>query len=99
MFKSLVWLDPEKKSSELKIGAWRYRVSAGTGRHGVRILWLGEVESWIYNVYLSVAARKIVWADSSQRCTSLLLGREATNKQRNKLNSVICAALKEPQPD
>ena len=26
-------------------GAWRYRVSAGTGRPGVSILWLGEVES------------------------------------------------------
>ena len=26
-------------------GAWRYRVSAGTGRPGVSILWLGDVES------------------------------------------------------
>ena len=58
-------------SSDLKIGtpvatlpgAWRYRVSAGTGQPGVSILWLGEVESLICNVYLSVAARKIVWAD------------------------------------
>ena len=44
-------------------GAWRYRVSAGTGWAGVSMLWLGEMESWICNVYLSVAARKIVWAD------------------------------------
>ena len=61
-------------TSDLKIGtpvatlpgAWRYRVS---------ILWLGEVERWICNFYLSVAARKIVWADPSLRYTSLLLGR------------------------
>ena len=29
-------------------GAWRYRVSAGTGQPGVSTLWLGEVESWIW---------------------------------------------------
>ena len=50
-------------------GTWRYRVSAGTGRPSVSILWLGEVESWICNFYLSVAARKIVWAGQSLRCT------------------------------
>ena len=55
-------------TSDLKIdtpvatlpGAWRYRVSTGTGRPGVSILWLGEVERWICNFCLSVAARKIV---------------------------------------
>ena len=55
-------------TSDLKIGtpvatlpgAWRYRVSTGTGRPGVSILGLGEVERWICNFYLSVAARKIV---------------------------------------
>ena len=41
-------------------GAWPYRVSAGTGRPGVCILRLGEMESLICNFYLSVAARKIV---------------------------------------
>ena len=41
-------------------GAWRYRVSAGTGRPGVSILWLGEMESLICSFCLSVAARKIV---------------------------------------
>ena len=41
-------------------GSWRYRVSAGTGRPGVSILCLGEVERWICNFYLSVGARKIV---------------------------------------
>ena len=56
-------------------GAWRYRISTGTGRSGVSILWLGEVERLICNFYLSVAARKIVWADTSLRYTSLLLGR------------------------
>ena len=56
-------------------GAWRYRVSAGNGRPGVSILWLGEVESVICNFYLSVVARKIVCADPSLRYTRLLLGR------------------------
>ena len=46
-------------------GAWRYRVSAGTGCPGVSILWLGEMESLICNFYLSVAARKLVRADPS----------------------------------
>ena len=41
-------------------GAWRYTVSARTGWPGVSILWLGEMESWICNFYLSVEARKIV---------------------------------------
>ena len=56
-------------------GAWRYRVSAGTGRPGVGILWLDEMESLICNFYLSVAARKIIWADPSLRYTRMLLGR------------------------
>ena len=56
-------------------GAWRYRVSTGTGRPGVSVLWLGEIERLICNFYLSVAARKIVGADPSLRYTSLLLGR------------------------
>ena len=70
-------------TSDLKIGtpvatlpgAWRYRVSTGTGRPGVSILWLGEMESLICNFYLSVAARKIVCADPSLRYTRMLLGR------------------------
>ena len=56
-------------------GAWRYRVSAGTGRPGVSILWLGEVESWICSFYLSVVAHQIAWADPSLRYTSMLLWR------------------------
>ena len=35
-------------------GAWRFGVSAGTGWPGVSILRLGEVESLICNMYLSV---------------------------------------------
>ena len=70
-------------TSDLKIGtpvatlpgAWRYRVSAGTGRPDVSTLWLGEVESLICNFYLSVAACKIVCADPFLRYTSMLLGR------------------------
>ena len=56
-------------------GAWRYRVSTGTGRPGVSILWLGEMESLICSFYLSVAARKFVCADPSLRYTRMLLGR------------------------
>ena len=56
------------------LGAWHYTVSAETGRLGVSILWLGEVESFICNFYLSVAARKIVSADPSLRYTSMLSG-------------------------
>ena len=41
-------------------GAWRYRVSAGTGWPGVSILCLGEMESLICNSFLSVAARTLV---------------------------------------
>ena len=33
-------------------GAWRDRVSAGTDRPGVSILWLGEIESLICSFYL-----------------------------------------------
>ena len=63
-------------------GAWCYRVSAGAGWPGVSILWLGEMESLFCNFYLSVAARKIVWADTSLRYTRMLLGRKATNKHQ-----------------
>ena len=55
-------------------GTWHYRVSAGAGQPSVSTLWLGEVESLISGFYLSVAARKIVWADPSLRYTSMLLG-------------------------
>ena len=84
-YESCWWRDFSGSShtSDLNIGtpvaalpeAWRSRVSAGTGQPGVSILRLGEVESWICSFYLSVAACKIVWADPSLRCTSLLLGR------------------------
>ena len=56
-------------------GAWSYRVSTRTGWPDVSILWLGEIESWICSFCLSVAAHKIVCADSSLRYTGMLLGR------------------------
>ena len=37
-------------------GAWSYRVSTETGRPGVNILYLDEIESLICILYLSVAA-------------------------------------------
>ena len=69
-------------TSDLKIGTpvatlpgtWRYRVSTGTGRPGVSILWLGEVERLICNFYLSVVACKIVCADLSLKFTSVWKG-------------------------
>ena len=75
-------LSGSRHASDLKIGtpvatlpgAWRYRVSAGTGRPGVSSLWLGEVEGLMGTFYLSVAARTLVWADPSLRYTSMLLG-------------------------
>ena len=51
-------------------GAWRYRVSGGTGWPGVSILWPSEVEHLICNFYLSVAARKLVVANPTNRQTS-----------------------------
>ena len=80
-------------TSDLKIGtpvtalpgAWRYSVSAGAGWPGVSILLLDKIESWICNFYLSVAARKIVWADPSLRYTRVLRGRSATNKTNKSL--------------
>ena len=90
-FKSCLRQDFSGSShtSDLKIGTtlvtlpgdWHYRFSAGTGRPGVSILWLGEVESLIYNICLSVAAHKIVWTDPSLRYTSTgMLSNQPTNK-------------------
>ena len=61
-FSGLSHTSDLKTSTPLAIllGAWRYRVGAGTGRSGVNILRLGEVESLIYKFYLSVAARTII---------------------------------------
>ena len=66
-------------------GAWCYRVSTGTGQPSVSILWLGEVERLICNIYLSVAARKIVRADRSLKYTIACCWdvKKQTNKQTN----------------
>ena len=67
-------------TSDLKIGtpvkAPGVKGSAlGLAGPGVSVLWLGEVDSLTRNSRLSVAARTIVWADPSLRCTNMLLGR------------------------
>ena len=83
VFESRLRRDFSGVESDLKIGtpvatlsgAWRYRFSAGTGRLSVGILWLAETESLVWNSYLSVAARKLVWTDPFLRYTRVLLGR------------------------
>ena len=70
-------------------GAWRYTVSTGTGWPSVSILWLGEVESLICNFCLSVAERKIVWADLSLRYTCCWDIKQPTNQ----LQHVCCCCL------
>ena len=65
-------------------GVWCYRVSTGTGRPGVSVLWLGEVERLICNFCLSVAARKLSeqirpW-DTLACCWDI---KQPTNKQTN----------------
>ena len=57
------------------------RSSAETGWPGVSMLRVVEIEEMVCNFSLSVAARTLVRADPSLRYTSILLGREATNKQ------------------
>ena len=72
--ESYQWLKNWHSSGTLP-GAWRYRVSTGTDWPvSVYCDWV----RWTFlvcNFYLSVAARKIVWADPSQRYTCMLLGR------------------------
>ena len=70
-------------------GAWRYRFSVRIGWPRVSILWLGEIEKLIWNLYLIVAACQLVWADPCMRYASMLLGSRAINKQQipsNQLN-------------
>ena len=62
------------------LGAWRYRVSVGTGLPSVSMLRLGEITSLMRKFYLSVAACTIVWTDLLLRYTNMLLGHE-TNQQ------------------
>ena len=57
-------------SSGYPAGAWRYRVSAGTGWPVVSILRLGEIESFIFDLCSSMAVRPFV-----MRYTGMLLGR------------------------
>ena len=67
-------------------GAWRYRLSAGTGRPGVSILWLGEVESLICNIYLSVVACVTARAEPPSDALACCLDvkkNQQTKKQNN----------------
>ena len=80
-------------TSNLKIG---YQVATlpGSGIIGsvLSMLWLGEIESLICNFYLNVAARSLVWADPSQRDTSILLGHKATSKQNKTKQNIVLDA-------
>ena len=59
-------------------GAWRYRVSAGTGWPCASILWLGEIECLI----CSFSVWQHIWAGSSIRYTSMLLDvKQLTNNK------------------
>ena len=57
-------------------GAWRYKVSTGTGWRCVSVLSLDDITSLICNFCFSVAARTIVSADLYPRYTSMLQGQQ-----------------------
>ena len=79
-------------------GAWRYRVSTGTGWTGVSILEMGDIARLLCNFYLSVAARATVLADASLRYTSMLLGRSAINHQPTLAHSLARDTQRENSP-
>ena len=101
-FKSCLRWDFSGSShtSDLKIGtpvatlpgAWRYRVSAGTGQPGVSMLWLGEMESLICNFYLSVAARKIEQIHPWDTLACFWDVKQPTNKQTLLISSLSLVA-------
>ena len=76
-------------------GAWRYRVSAGTGQPGVSILWLGEMEGWICSFYLSDLCRSVpeihshvAGTLSNQQTSNNSISTEANHhQQQNQPNS------------
>ena len=70
----------------VQTGACRHRLSVGTGQLGVHILRLGEIESF----YLSVAAPKLVWADPSLICTSMLLGPKSKQASKQQTGLQRC---------
>ena len=64
-------------------GTWCFRVSAGTGRPGVCILRLGEVEGRICSLYVSVAARamsKQMHPRDTLACCRDISNQPATNR-------------------
>ena len=54
------------------------------------LLWLGEKESLICSVYLSVVVHTIVWADPFSRSTIMLLGRWAAKHQTGRSLHRLC---------
>ena len=63
------------QTSDLTIAVPVATWDAGWQRVGVNTPWLSETETLICNFFLSVAARTIVWADPSQKYSSMLQGR------------------------
>ena len=61
-------------TNDLKIGTPVATLHAPGVMLSVLQYTVDEMESFICNFYLGVAARKIVWADPSLRYTSMLLG-------------------------
>ena len=67
-------------------GACCYRISAGIGWPDISVLWLGKIESLICNLYLSVAACKLVRH-------STLQGRERSVFNQANIGTVSRATL------
>ena len=88
-------------TSDLKIGthlatlpgAWRYKVSTGTGWSSISTLWLGEMESGICNFYLSVAAHKIEQIRPSDTLACCWDVKQPSNQQTNAAAREVGAGL------
>ena len=87
--RNIVWADPSLRYTSMMLGrwttnqqtpvailpgAWRYRVSVGTGRSGVSILWLGEIvwSATSISVWQHVLLSEL---DPSLWYTCMLMGR------------------------
>ena len=73
-------------------GAWRDRVSAGTGWPNISILWLGEMESSVCNIYLSVTARKNCLSRSVLEIHSHVAGTLSSQPRNNHWLTVSVSA-------
>ena len=74
-------------------GAWRYRVSAGTGRPGVSILWPGEVESLICNFSVCPLVKLSVQIRPWDTLACFWDIKQPTNKQTNRPWDTLCVLL------